>query len=294
MSKNKEQKERKSWTLLVCVGCGGVFYHGLSRMATWCHRRGGVKVLLIDPDKIEERNAARQWGTGIGAYKVVIATVVLYDLGVTNTSYYTTKIISSADLLTMVGKNTGDCNRILVINGPDNHKGRIDIHEGCRLLAGKTGVEVMEITSGNTLERGYAYGCVHVPVRSLPMTPNVKDSAEGPVQIAPGIVKIGKEIYETKTICIGGWMKTHPDIAEEAKKERAGEAQAESCGALKSPVGGHQSITGNMLTALCEWDLAEKMMGGVVGEILWANIPTPNGNAGQRYTKIWANLKNRK
>ena len=42
-------------TLLVCVGTGGIFYHGLSRMATFCHRRGDTDVLLIDPDKVEER-----------------------------------------------------------------------------------------------------------------------------------------------------------------------------------------------------------------------------------------------
>ncbi len=284
-------------TLLVCVGTGGIFYHGLSRMATFCHRRGDTEVVLIDPDKVEEKNAARQWGTGIGQPKVRVAGMALFALGIKD-------VIGLPHIASMetakrwvdvvkeyCGRDKGFDNkpkevvgRIIVISTPDNHLCRVNVHEGCRELASIThpGVEVIEITAGNSLERGYAYGCVHHRQNSMSQ----------------------KNVGRVITVCEGDWNVRHPDIAREAEKERQELAHPQPCGGLESPVGEvEQSMTSNQLTALCVWDLAEMMVvEGMVGEVQWVNIveQTELNKKGKweiplskRYTKVWANLEKR-
>jgi len=132
-------------TLLVVVGCGGGMYHGLPRLVTWCHRRGNVRVLLMDPDRIEERNATRQWGIGAGKLKVDIAAEALASLGVYRVHSSDKGVIDKDTLHSFIMKyqrSKPTYARIVVCNGPDNHKTRMDVHEGCGLLAAETGVAV--------------------------------------------------------------------------------------------------------------------------------------------------------
>lgn len=263
-------------TLLVCVGCGGVFYHGLSRMVTWCQRRDKTEVVLVDPDKIEKHNRTRQWGDWPGAEKVFHAKRVLGELGVAAMMVPAEikgpkelgQAIEIFDLL-----KRGGLKRIVVISTPDNHKCRVDVHEGCKLLASETGLEVMEITAGNDLKGGYAYGCVHYVEKG-----NAQDRHPHLVPDSPDVLK-----------CVGDWAKVHPDILKEAELEKWQLAHPESCQDLD---GDEQTMTTNQLTALCVWDLAEMMVvDGKVGEVLWSN---GGDGSGQRGFRIWARLQDRK
>lgn len=297
LGKKKTGKETvaEPVTLLVVVGCGGGMYHGLPRLATWCHRRGSIRVLLIDPDKVEEKNAARQWGVGIGEYKVTVAMKALGTLGIYHVSPSWVGVDSHdrTGLEDIVGSRYlkaigGELSRIVVCNGPDNHKTRMDVHEGCRLLATRTGVEVFEIVSGNTADDGYAYGCVHVPHHGLHTSFQI---------VSGGGLKSNPKGDVRPYACIGDWVPNHPDIPEEAERERRGEAEPMGCGALANVAAVadrvEQTVTGNQLTALCEWDLAEAMVAeDVVGEILWVHEETKGKNP-RRVTKIYTNLKPR-
>ena len=265
----------EEYTLLVAVGCGGVFYHGLSRMVVWCQRRDDVRIILIDPDKVEAKNQTRQWGgTTIGVHKATVAETVLGAIGINLKWVRSTAVplkgkegleaaILRETLMTLEDKNL---QRIMVISLPDNHKCRMDVHEGCKELAKLTGKEVFEITGGNTPTDGYAYGCVWTP-RPL---------------------KFKGETYE---ICKGDWAQRHYDIVDEAKAEEKGKAQPMGCGAMK-PASGEmeQTATGNMLTAMCVWDLAEMMIAeNKVGEVLW----TTKTVQGRKSIVVRANLQER-
>jgi hypothetical protein len=71
--------------------------------------------------------------------------------------------------------------------------------------------------------------------------------------------------------CYGDWALSHPTIAIEAAEEERGEAEPMECGAMQGDGGEvEQTDSTNHLTALCIWDLAERMIRqDVVGEITW-------------------------
>jgi len=254
-------------TLLVCVGVGGVFYHGIPRLAVWCQRRGEVDVLLIDHDKIEEKNRLRQWGN-VGQYKVQVAEQVLKTLGISS-RWVLNKYTDMLPLIICKNQYT-DCTkvytRVVVIAAPDNHMCRMEVHEGCKALALETGLEVHEITAGNDMEGGYAYGCVW---KGVPPGPG-------------GIVK---------DMCEGDWTARHYDIVRGAIAEQKQLEHPEACGSMQENRVGQTMLT-NQLTALCIWDLAEMMAAeDKVGEVCWRNVVEENGTT--RYTKVWATLTDR-
>ncbi len=271
-------------TILLCVGVGGVFYHGLSRMATWCHRRGNVGVVLVDPDKIIARNAARQWGVGVGADKVGIAGMVMNVLGVEVTvqGLVPRAMKEPEDIMDMIPGRIEyykTIKRIVVMSTPDNHMARVVVHEGCGLVAQQTGLPVYEVTAGCAADHGYAYGCIHrkdIPTQKMKRTIPM-----------PGVV------------CEGDYLRRHPDIKTEADAEREALANPQPCGAGPAEED-EQTLVSNYLSAGCAWDMAEMMVvEGITGEIQWANIedkPSPTlqkmGMVGptRRYTKIWATL----
>jgi len=228
--------------LLIVVGCGGVFYQGIERMATWIHRRGDVDTALIDPDVVEQRNGNRQWiNRNPDEAKVMRAIDILRELGVHQglkgfVERATSKMIVKG------GKPGIQYRNVVMITMPDNHGTRVDIHKACMEIRYVVpGGRVMSITGGNTLEDGYAYGCMIM--------------------------------NKSKT---GDWMARHPDIEEEAEKEEKGETHAEGCGMVED--GEDQSPMGNQLTAMCVWELAERMYReNVAGEIVWSRNKE-NGN----------------
>lgn len=244
---SNEQERTK--TLLVCVGCGGIFYHGLSRMATWCHRRGDTWVILVDPDKVEEKNVTRQWGADlpglqiVGEYKVKVAQQVLLKLGITSGAFK--RAVIDGDLYSL-HPHGGDkrphyerYTRIMVLSTPDNHRCRVDVHEGCMRLALETGLEVLEITAGNTAGNGYAYGCVHrvtsigcqVDTPIPPLGRSVRVRGEWVIDWARQHFGEDEPLKEwrremekrgiyAQLVCDGDWTKRHHDIVEEARLER--------------------------------------------------------------------------
>lgn len=288
-SKSKQVRGKQSltlpsdMTLLVAVGCGGIFYHGLSRMVVWANRRGWTETTLIDPDKIEEKNASRQWGTDlpglkiVGTFKVRVAQKAMIELGMTCSAYE--HGIDKPEGMLYVMNTSGDYKRhyerferIVVVATPDNHLCRVHVHEGCRLLAMSTGVPVYEVTAGNQLDSGYAYGCLH-------------QWELNKYECPAGITGFPK--------CVGDWTVRHPDILEEAEKERQRLAEPEACSDMEETAE-EQTAKSNQLTAGCIWDLAEMMVReNKVGEVQWAVVSDTNGRGqknGKRYIKVWANL----
>ena len=202
-----------------------------------------MKVILIDPDKVEAKNGMRQWATGVGKAKVDVAGQALWALGMsaTSTELYIKGVVGVEDLAKIVSSRVlNKAERIMIISTPDGHECRMDVHRGAEILAGKAGKDVMEITAGNSENDGFAYGCVHTHNKG-------------------------------KYKCIGDFLIRHPDIAEEAELERQAKAHRMPCGSLGSPVGMvAQSTGGNHLTAFCVWSLAERMIvDGKPGEVLW-------------------------
>jgi hypothetical protein len=223
-----------------CIGVGGVFYHGLVRMATYCNKRGeGTKVVLVDPDVIEGKNAVRQWGIGIGEAKVTVAAKALDTLTGAIVYPHVGKVDEHTNLLAyMYAERTDGADTILVVSLPDNHRTRVRAHKECDMLSQMTGKPVMEVTAGNEVDNGYAYGCVHLPKK-----------------------------------CMGRWIKGHRDILEEAKREEMELARPMPCGNLPRPFGVEQTGEGNFFTAGCVWDLVEWMTASRgFGEYLWSVV----------------------
>lgn len=234
-------------TLVVCIGTGGVFYHGLTMMSNFLARRESPAIVLIDGDVVEEKNRLRQWGFGIGEPKVSNAEKVLSCLTsglpiVCLQSEIEKDQCLSSDVLQACGlfNEIDDCEcnieRLFVIHAPDNHLCRVRVHNGCTELQKLVSKPVIEITGGNTLVNGYAFGCEHGENASIK----------------------------------GDYMLRHPDIVSTAEAELYRLENPLSCGSLASSAGGEQSVGSNSLTAYCVWSLAEKMVGGFVGESMWA------------------------
>ncbi len=241
-------------TLLVCVGTGGIFYHGLSRMATFCHRRGDTEVILIDPNKIEEKNAARQWGTGIGEYKVHIARQVLISLGLTRNQALTSKIYDERTLVSAVGTSILSIKQIIVVC-TSNHLCRVNVHEGCKELASAThpGVEVIEIIAGNSLERGYAYGCVHHRQNFMSQ----------------------KNVGRVRTVCTGDWYERHPAILDKAGQSMTSNQLTALCVWDLAEIMIVEGVVGEIL-----WSNIEEPAGSI-------------DDSNTKYTKMWTNLRKR-
>ena len=227
-------------SLLICVGVGGVFYHGLSRLPAFLHRRGDMDVMLIDPDVVEKRNALRQWGgISVGHDKVEAAHTVLSYLTHCHHIYNIKESIESAGDITrhvVMTMHADDYEKYVVVHAPDNHMCRMAVHEGCAELYRVSGKPVVEITGGNTIKNGYAYSCIHHHSR-----------------------------------IDGDWVDRHPDIPEEAAKEIELIAHPAPCGDMGTV---EQSISSNQLTAYCVWELAEKaIIEDIYGDMCWAIDP---------------------
>lgn len=215
---------------LVVVGCGGVTYHGMSRMVTWMNRRTSGRVTFVDPDTLEGRNKTRQWGLQEGTPKVAAACDLVRQLG-HEAQGFTQRI---EEVKEPVGSKFLTRSRVLVVSAPDNHQARVQTHRICSSWAADYRIEVVEITAGNGLDHGYALGCVH--------------TSDG--------------------VCRGDWTQTHPDIVEGAQAERRAQGRPVACGELDDG-GPVQSEESNHLTAGCLWSLAERMWKGWVGEYRW-------------------------
>ncbi len=245
MADESSNERKKIRNLVVCVGTGGVFYHGLSLMSNFLQQVGDAGVVLIDPDVVEEKNAVRQWGFGVGDPKVSCASFILSALGDFETRTYKEPIVEAEDLMTMVIKACLSfegagiemaTEKIIVIHAPDNHMCRMVVHEGCQVLQKSAKRPIIEITGGNTLVDGYAYGCRH--------------EEDGKV--------------------VGDFLKRHSDIAVSAERERKLLEDPQSCGSMKSGSVVEQSSFSNVQTAYAVWSLLAEMFGcEYSGEVVW-------------------------
>jgi hypothetical protein len=239
------ERKKKITTLVVCVGTGGVFYHGLSMMSNFIQSRGNAAVLLLDDDKVEDKNRYRQWGFGVGESKVSVAEKILSPLtggcliGTAESRIEDAESLQKAVLRFAEEVNSTDefimtVDKTYVLHSPDNHLCRVLTHEGCKSLAVLAKKPVIEITGGNTVENGYAYGCRH------------EDSK-----------------------CIGDFLTRHPDIVESSKAELLEIESPQPCGSLGESV--EQTSHSNSLTANCMWSLAERMSrSNHTGEVIWS------------------------
>ena len=244
-------------SLLVCIGIGGVFYHSLSRLPAFVHRRGEMDIMLIDPDVVEKKNALRQWGgISVGHDKVEAAHTILSYLTHCHLIHTVkAKVEHAGDITGFVVDTKTEYERFVVIHAPDNHMCRMTTHRGCAIIHKITGKKVIEITGGNTIDNGYAYSCLH-------------DHG--------GIT--------------ADWTIRHDDIPQEALAEIEQIAHPAPCGNMGTV---QQSISSNHLTAYCIWELAEKsIVENVFGEMYWSTVPYESGEEGMKYdTKIWDNIQ---
>lgn len=251
-------------TLLICVGVGGVFYHGLTRLTTFVNRRGldDIDVLLVDPDVVDETNGGRQWATKIGEAKVLRASGVLWGYGIeamgaewTWQEHYPME--SMQKCLKLYAK-------VIVIHTPDNHECRVQVHEDCKDICRSHCIPVMEITGGNTAMDGYAYGTLWL-------------YTGGKEEVTP----------------YGDWTKRHPDILDSAEAEIARREDPHACAGMGTE---EQTVHSNHLTAHCIWSLAEVMWSQrVVGEYKWMTIPADKWDrSGEvrnpQYDRIWSKV----
>ena len=244
MSEKTKKEKPKLKTLVVYVGTGGVFYHGLTLMSGFLMRREDVGVILLDDDVIEEKNKFRQWAVGVDKAKSEIAELTIRSMtGLKHVLGLQEKITDSKDLLKYVLESAkyftekeeteNVVERIFVLHSPDNHLCRTIVHSGCSMLASKIKVPVIEITGGNTLTDGYGYSCIHE----------------------------GDE-------CRGNYMKRHADILHTAEQEIKRLESPLPCGSLGEGLA--QSGIGNLRTAGCMWQLAEfAAVDTFTGEYIW-------------------------
>jgi len=266
-------------TVIVCVGVGGVFYHGIPAMTTFCQRRDKARVVLVDDDVVESKNRTRQWGFGEGEKKVQVAARTLRSLlgvlqggivGPMECMPIEGRVREGIDLSMLINVQLlhQEVKQVLVIASPDNHMARMAVHKGCSIVALQhLGIPIYEIVAGNDLGGGYAFGCVY-KTREL---------------------KFDGETYD---ICEGDWTQRHYDIVEEAEKEKARLAAPQSCGALQEEVVGQTAMT-NGLTAQCIWMMAEALVtGNCVGEVYWHHIAEAEHQP--KKIEVIARLKERK
>ena len=229
-----EVAQQASSDIVMVVGCGGVFFHGLTQLSTWARRRDKCHFVLIDFDKVEERNGMRQWGWHVGMNKAVLGAKVLSEVFGLLVSPVDARLSDEKDVYKLYkGFNKLRGARFWVMSSPDNHRARVLAHGASRYLSQMIKSPVVDITAGNDEMGGYAYGSLWL------------DGVAEP-----------------------DWLVRRADIAEEAEREVQELAHPLSCGSL--PVEPEQTVQGNVLTANCMWGLAESMArGGDVIETSW-------------------------
>jgi len=203
-------KKEQITSLVVCVGTGGVFYHGLTLLSNFLKRREECGIVLIDGDTVEKKNELRQWGFGVGDPKVVCADKALELLtgSVMLGNVYNRMLNEPEELSDMVLETCKELSeqqsievavkRLFVLHAPDNHLCRVRTHIGCQKLSKIANKQVIEITGGNTSSNGYAFGCLHEP-----------------------------------TSCKGDFLVRHPDISLSADNELRRIEHPLACGSLE-------------------------------------------------------------
>lgn len=244
---------------MVVIGCGGLAYHGMPRMANFCYARGIDKVVYVDPDVVKEENGTRQWikvteraGYEIVADepKVVRMAQVVENLGIGQGVVVPDKV-ENARVAVLEQLSRGD-REVWVVGLPDSHEVRMEIMKlaGAIRESGRAG-GVMLVMGGNGQDDGWA------------------------TAVAVGE---GKR-----------WWKGWPDldsVEEQAREEKREKPPAGGCGAMPERVEG-QTAMGNMLTAVCLWEAAESLNRGQATSVYWERDGKGNGKIYSRNRKKW-------
>lgn len=230
--------------LIISVGCGGLFYHGLPKLVNFLAKRERPLVLLIDADNVEEKNRLRQWVHEEDVPKVHLAASALHILGGYKVQIKREMLSEAGDLMGFVEgcftpSMLSDVDDVILFSLPDNHKCRVNSLLATQHLCHKLSASGLVVTGGNTLDNGYAYG--------------TDINALGEVE--------------------NSYLARHPEILEEAEAEDGGEAEPMSCGSLSEAP--EQSIESNSLTSHCIMTLAEELTRERKnGELLWSRTET--------------------
>jgi len=235
---------------VVLVGLGGGLYNGLTGFVNWIGNQTDVeRVMLIDPDTIEERNGVRQWRRNVGGDKVDEADRLMDELGLGKSS-----LIWNNRFEDVVGLDDEllRYEEVVVIETVDNHMCRVAVYDWVVKLA-QDKLKVTYVTGGNDVEGGYAAGMVITPTEggSIGWT---EESGMNQCRFNG----VGLE-------CKGNLRLTRPDIWEEAEREARHEADVAAGQGCQMTVGEQSSMT-NMMTAWCKlWLLRQ----GGAGEVVW-------------------------
>jgi len=228
---------------VLVVGCGGLIYHALPRLANIVRVNKRTRLTLVDNDVVEERNGARQWGTD-GQSKVGAAQMGLVQLGVEPDDTTTHVLrVDERFRLGQVWLPQGAGLRV-VVSLPDNHLARIHVHEAVAQWGGS----VWEIMAGNSVEGGMV------------------STSEW-----------------TGRAWAWDWLDLHPDIATGAAAEREAERRTRrnSCSRARGRRA-QQTARGNALTATLWLDSLEAVLGGEErpNERTWSRGETDVGLGG--------------
>lgn len=133
------------------VGCGGVFYHTATSLATCLNSIGGEgEIICVDPDTVEVRNISRQWAptrsgdNNKAARAAALLTELCPDFRV-----------ASAGQPVMQTHLVG---RDLVICVPDSYTTRYAVYRELVSLSKGRKEPVVFVTAGNDGDNGWACG----------------------------------------------------------------------------------------------------------------------------------------
>lgn len=239
------------------IGLGGLYYHGVTLEGVVTHPLDVDEILLVDPDKVEERNAGRQWIVHPDwgpTSKVARAADLWESLGVPESRCYgCEELYRPGGLRELVGGldfSVDPPGIMMVVVLPDAHSVRVGVWDDMKELVPEYDLwRWLYLTAGNELTEGWAFGTWW--------------GSDG----------------------VPAWdlMKAYPDIRREAGKQ-----VVLLCGELDSGEADiPQSPWSNHLTAGRLWGLAARLLQGWRGgEAHWMQIPHADGNPA--HIRAWA------
>ena len=232
---------------IILVGLGGLTYNGLTGLVNWIGNQAGTlgKLVLIDPDVVEERNAERQWRIGVNGSKVGVAMHCISELGLRDIEMvgYDRKF---EDTIGELNQLLCEGEELIVIESVDNQMCRVAIYDWVVQMARRK-EKVEYVLSGNDLEGGYA------AKMSIEHCEPEESTGWGDEDVQAGLK------------CVGNVKLRRFDIWEEAEAERNHQVDMEAGRGCVAVIG-EQSAVVNTLTAWCRLHLLES---GGDGEVVW-------------------------
>lgn len=270
--------------VVINVGCGGLFWHGLPRYATWYGPwREESQGIYVDGDVLERRNEGRQWLIGrIGQYKVDAVEKVLRGMGMgeerTDGGFrpgaWDVYVVGS------LGKQERETKVSLSGSGLMRGEGREEVEAWS-----KRGLFLAELDLGGYVrdrveaEEAWLFGLVDNHMARVCLYEMGEKIVEGGHAGAVYVCSAGNNVMggwaavckmtkeEGRVVKKGDWKVYRADIWKEAEEERAGRSGAQQCAAM-----GEQSAGSNGMTVQCLWGCVGAAMDGWFGEYTWKYV----------------------